>query len=154
MEYDRNCLKMFTKIIRETTNIVNVDFDWFNLYVEAKSKLEGSNIVCHIHDHILGHRVNKAWKDNLKRQPWKYEEFVSLQKLSWLLGKYLLIGTRALKCIISTGIPGVAVTIIPAMSIVRMNRAMVTISSEHPTILMRSWCIGICILRFIVTLSV
>ena len=35
MEYDRNCLKMFTKIIRETTNIVNVDFDLFDTYVKA-----------------------------------------------------------------------------------------------------------------------
>ena len=53
----------------------------------------------------------------------------------------ILIGIRVLKNIISTGIPGVIETIIPAMSIVRMKRAMVTMSSAHPTILMRSWCI-------------
>ena len=53
----------------------------------------------------------------------------------------ILIGFRFLKCVISTGIPGVIEIIIPAMFIVRMKRAMVTMSSEHPTILMKSWCI-------------
>ena len=53
----------------------------------------------------------------------------------------ILIGIRVLKNIISTGIPGVIEKIIPAMSIVSMKRAMVTMSTEHPTILMRSWCI-------------
>ena len=74
-------------MIRETTNIVNVDFDWFNLYVEAKSKLEGSNIVCHIHDHILGHRVKEAWKGNLEKATLKIWRMHVPAKIIMVVGK-------------------------------------------------------------------
>ena len=97
--------------------------------------MEGNDIVYHIHDHILGNRVKKALKGNLEHMKNAYpcKKYHGCWKSTYW--------NQSFECIIPARVPGVTEIMIPAMSIVSMNIDMITKSSEHPTILIRSWCI-------------